>query len=234
MSTGSSSSWVLGPIVDAVLILVATLVVEEAVEAWLWDHHQVLYFGAVALHLLLLPTVAHVLLSPWSPAAELMLAQQSTTRQNVLVWSSAIGGCTSFIVPGVMALALDVQAWSMFLAIFGPYVLMAAWIGVTIKLDERSNHGWSRQGTQPWPVTRPAIALLLWAYLLFVETLLLVCVGEGDPWGDPMVVSMAVFAGYLPTRIQLWFLGEQSRLELVTAVVAGVHLIFRVFANASS
>lgn len=213
---------------DGLLIAVAAAVAEEGVQRWLLDHHDALYWGLASLHLVVLPLTVNIMLMPWSRAGQLALENGSSPRQTLFVWSQVISGCAGFIVPGVMAMALKLELWAMMTTIFGPYVLLVASVAGSIWWDQRTDHSLSRQGSEVGRRWLPLAVLIFWSYLVFLETMLLVSSRQGDPWGSPLVVGMAVFVGYLPTRITIGFMMGHGRWEAVGATLAFLHLLGRL------
>lgn len=219
---------IIGPLVDFALIVVAAAVAEDVVQQWLWGNPQALYWGTSALHLFVLPVTVVVLMSPWSPAGSLIFSNQTSWLERLLVWSMVLYACAGFIVPVVMSLALKAKLGVMLGTLFGPYVLLALSMWILIKLDKRYDYALSREGAQPPKGLVPAVHVLLWLYLIFVETTLLVVSGAGGTLGAGPVLMMAVVLGYVPMRVFLWFLGPMSRLEAMTAGVAFWHLLLRI------
>lgn len=223
---------ILRPAGDLGLIALAIALAEDPVSDWLAAHPDALYVVCGSLHIAVMPLAINLLISPWVGASELVLSNERSLAERVLVWTGVGFVVTSFIVPGVLGMALRISAPWMFAIVFGPYVALGLVTWALARLDQHLDHRYSRQGANPPPGLMPVAYAVLWAYLVAVETMLMVVAHSGrEPFAEPLILSMALFAGYAPTRTFLWFLEPRARhraMEAVVAVGAFLHLAWRV------
>jgi hypothetical protein len=211
---------------DVVLIAVATMVSSDAVEAWLLAHPRDLYYGVAALHVVTVPAVMAAVIGGYGSAE----AELAKPGPGILGWATALFLCGSFVVPGVLGLTLDQQLWVMMATVFGPFVVMGVWVGVVIVGERR---GWIapvKTGAKPvwWKVQ--ALALLAWAYLLWLETMMLVAAGKGGPLAE-VGLPMGVLIDYLPVRVMIYLVrSEASRWEVLSIAAGTLYLVIRLAA----
>jgi len=206
-----------------VLVAVAAMVSSDEIQAWLLDHPRELYYGMSALHVVAFPALICAVVAGYGKSEQAMQGKGSS----VLVWATVLFFGCSFIVPGVLGLALDQQLWVMMATIFGPLVLLAAAGGALVHAEKRRWIAPARVGApKPWWKVQ-ALALLAWAYLLWMETTMLVAAEEGGALAEAGL-PMGVVVDYVPVRVMLYYLRDTSRWELVTIVASTLHLLVRL------
>jgi hypothetical protein len=135
--------------------------------------------------------------------------------------------CGSFIVPGVLGLAIESELWVMMGAVFGPFVVLPLWIGGVVLAERWKWIAPARVGERkPWFMVQ-ALALLTWAYLVWLETMMLVAAERGGPLAEAGL-PMGVLLDYVPVRIVLCYVRETTRWEVVTITASVLHLLYRL------
>lgn len=225
MSRRSALEKVEGFLFDVVLVAVAAMVASDEVQAWLFEHPRELYYGMSALHVIAFPALICAVVAGYGRSEQAMQGKGSS----VLVWATVLFFGCSFIVPGVLGLVLDQQLWVMMATIFGPLALLViAGVGI-VHAEKRKWIAPAKVGaTKPW-WTVQLLALLAWAYLLWMETLMLVAAEEGGVLAETGL-PIGVVVDYVPVRVMLYYLRDTSRWELVTIVASTLHLLWRLAA----
>ncbi|KAB2896383.1 MAG: hypothetical protein F9K40_14575 [Kofleriaceae bacterium] len=225
MSRRSRLEKVEGFLFDVVLVAVAAMVASDEVQAWLLEHPRELYYGMSALHVIAFPALICAVVAGYGKSEQAMQGKGS----NVLVWATVLFFGCSFIVPGVLGLALDQQLWVMMATIFGPLALLViAGVGI-VHADKRKWIAPVKVGApKPWWKVQ-LLALLAWAYLLWMETMMLVAAEEGGVLAETGL-PIGVVVDYVPVRVMLYYLRDTSRWELVTIVASTLHLLWRLAA----
>jgi hypothetical protein len=214
-----------GFVFDVLLVAVAVMVTTDEIQAWLFEHPRELYYGVALLHVIAMPVVMGAAVAGYGQSEKLMLNQ--TSGPNLLVWAMVLFYGCGFIVPGVLGLALDTKLWVMMSAIFGPIVMLVV-VGVAaVKLEK---WGWTRPAKVGvpkawWKVQ--LLAVVAWAYLLWMETTMLVVAEKGGVLAETGL-PMGVLVDYVPVRVVLYYIRDASRWEIVTIVASTVHLIVRL------
>jgi hypothetical protein len=72
-----------------------------------------------------------------------------------------------------------------------------------------------------------ALALLAWAYLLWMETLMLVAAAKGGVLAE-VGLPMGVLVDYVPVRVMLYYVRDATKWEVMTIVASTLHLIVRL------
>ncbi|HUQ02647.1 MAG TPA: hypothetical protein VM261_09145 [Kofleriaceae bacterium] len=216
-----------GFVFDVLLAAVAVMVTTDEIQAWLFEHPRELYYGVAFLHVVAMPVVMAAAVAGYGQSEKLM--QHQTSGPNLLVWSMVLFYACGFIVPGVLGLALDTKLWVMMSAVFGPIVMLVV-VGVGAVMFEK--WGW----TQPAKVGVPKawwkvqmLSLVGWAYLLWMETTMLVVAEKGGVLAETGL-PMGVLVDYVPVRVVLYYVRDASRWEILTIVASTLHLIVRLAA----
>lgn len=208
---------------DVVLVTVAVMVSTDEVQAWLFEHPRELYYGVSALHVIAFPALICAVVAGYGRSEQAMLGKGSS----VLVWATVLFFGCSFIVPAVLGLALDQQLWVMMGTVFGPLVLLAAAVAALVYAEKRAWIAPAKLGApKPWWKVQ-LLALLAWAYLLWMETTMLVAAEEGGALAEAGL-PMGVILDYVPVRVMLYYLRDTSRWEIVTIVASTLHLLWRL------
>jgi hypothetical protein len=79
---------------------------------------------------------------------------------------------------------------------------------------------------KPWWSVQ-ALALLTWAYLIWLETMLLVAASETGPLSQ-VGVPVGVLIDYLPIRVAMYYVRDSSRWEAYTITATVLHLLYRI------
>lgn len=210
---------------DVVLVAVAAMVASDEIQAWLFEHPRELYYGMSALHLIAFPALIGAVVAGYGRSEQAMQGKGSS----VLVWATVLFFGCSFIVPGVLGLVLDQQVWVMMGTIFGPLVLLVVAGVAIVHAEKRKWIAPAKVGVpKPWWKVQ-LLALLAWAYLLWMETMMLVAAEEGGVLAETGL-PMGVVVDYVPVRVMLYYLRDTSRWELVTIVASTLHLLWRLAA----
>ncbi len=212
-----------GIVFDCLLVAAVVMVSSDEVQAWLLVHPRELYYGVSALHVITVPAILIAVVSGYGRSEEAM-------RQpgiGVIGWAVALFLGCSFIVPGVLGLAVDSQLWVLMATVFGPFVGIGVGMFALVLAEKR---GWiapARVGEQKawWKVQ--LLALLAWGYLLWMETLMLVAAAKGGPLAE-VGLPLGVLVDYVPVRVMLYHVREASRWEIATIVASTLHLIVRI------
>lgn len=209
---------------DAALVAVAVWVSEDAVQSWLFDHPAALFHGLAGLHLVACPALLVAIITGYGQTGALVAGRRSWP----LDWAAALLLAGSFVIPGGLGLLFDPPLWEYLAAIFAPVVVVfPLWIGALL-LGER--RGWLRPAPQgapkPWWAVQ-GLALLSWAYLLWLETMLLVASGREGPLVE-VGLPVGVVINYVPVRVALYYVREHSRWERYTALLGALHLLYRL------
>jgi hypothetical protein len=209
---------------DAILIAIAAAAGEQVVQSWLFEHPRALFHGLTALHLITCPALLVATVAGHGKAA----AELTSTRSGGLFgWTMALLWGGSFIIPGVLALIFRVAAWEMMTAIFGPLVVFALWMWAIIVAERR---GWvkpARLGEpKPWWSVQ-ALAVLSWAYLIWLETMLISAAAKPGPLSQ-VGVPLGVAIDYLPVRIAMYYVRDSARWEVWTIVATVGFVLYQV------
>jgi len=212
---------------DAALIAVAAWVSEDAVQSWLFEHPAALYHGLAGLHVVTCPALLVAIMAGYGQTQALGERGGSWP----LGWAAALLFAGSFMIPGVLGLLFDPPMWEYLVAIFAPVVVVfPLWVGALVIGERR---GWSQPAAygapKPW-WTVQALALLSWAYLLWLETMLLVAAGREGPLVE-VGLPIGVLINYVPVRAVLYYVRERSRWERYTAILGALHLLYRLVAR---
>jgi hypothetical protein len=209
---------------DAVLFAIAAAAGEQVVQSWLFDHPAALFHGLTALHLITCPALLIAIVVGHGKAdAEL----QRNTRPGLLGWAMALLWGASFIIPGVLALTFDVALWEMMLAIFGPLVVFVLWMWGLIVAERRRWIAPARMGeAKPWWSVQ-ALSLLTWAYLIWLETMLIAAAAKPGPLTS-VGVPLGVAIDYLPIRVAMYYVRDSSRWEVWTIVATVCFLLYQI------
>jgi hypothetical protein len=219
-----------GIVFDVVLVGVAAWVAEDYVQQWLFDHPSGLYYGLSALHLIAYPFMLSALVAGWGHAGDREELQRRSAGP--MIWSAVLYFAGGFIVPGVLALQLDIQTWVMMTTIFAPLALFFAAVWISI-VGERK--GWwppRRVDERPSALGVQALALLSWGYLIAVETMMIMAAAEGGPIGE-VGVLLGILVNYIPLRILMFYIRESYSWERWTIAAGVVHLLLRLAAAQS-
>jgi hypothetical protein len=212
-----------GFVFDGVLVAVAVMVSSDEVQAWLFEHPRELYYGVSFLHLIAFPLLIGAVVAGYGKA-EADLQKQGAT---LLVWATVLFFACSFIVPGVLGLALDQQLWVMMTTIFGPFVLLVALGFAVVQAEKRKWIAPAKVGVpKPWWKVQ-VLAVVAWAYLLWMETMMLVAAEKGGALAEAGL-PMGVLLDYLPVRVMLYHLRDASRWEVLTITASTLHLLYRL------
>jgi hypothetical protein len=213
---------------DVVLIGVAAAVAEDKVQAWLFDHPEPLYHGLVALHLITLPALLVAIIVGYGQAGR----PEELQRQGpgLLGWATVFLLCGSFVIPGVLGLIFRTSMGEMLAAVFGPLAIFVVWMWALLMAEKRGYLPPGKIGEKKPFVLVQALAFLSWAYLLWLETMLI----SAAPHKGPIVtvgLPLGVLIDYLPIRIALYYIRDQvPRWEIVTMALSTVHLLVRIAA----
>lgn len=71
------------------------------------------------------------------------------------------------------------------------------------------------------------LALVAWAYLVWMETMMLVAAEEGGPLAE-VGLPLGVLVDYVPVRVMLYYVRDASRWEVLTIVASTLHLVIRL------
>jgi hypothetical protein len=211
---------------DALLVAVAVAVSEDAVQEWLMAHPAALFHGLAALHVVACPALLVAVVVGYGKAGA--PAELQRTGSGVLGWATALMFGGSFVVPGVLGLRFDPPMWEYMLTIFAPVVVVfPAWMGALIVGERR---GWLRPAAigapKPW-WTVQALVLLGWAYLVWLETMLLVAAGRDGPLVE-VGLPVGVLIDYLPVRIVVYYVRDSPPWEVWTIALSVAHLLYRI------
>ncbi len=209
-----------------VLFAVAVTVSADEIQAWLMAHPRQLYYGVSALHVVTVPAVMMAVVAGYGRTDQELLK----SGPGLLGWMVALFLCSSFIVPGVLGLALDSELWVMMSTIFGPFVLLPV---IAIAAIVAEKHGWVAPArvseTKAWWKVQ-ALALLAWAYLLWLETMMLVAASKGGPLAE-VGLPLGVLLDYVPVRVMLCYVRQTSKWEVATIAATTLHLVIRLAAT---
>jgi hypothetical protein len=212
-----------GIVFDCMLATTVTLVSTDELQEWLFAHPRELYYGVSLLHVIAVPVVIMAVVAGYGRSEKEMMK----TGSGVLGWAMALFFCCSFIVPGVLGMTLDSQEWVMMVTIFGPIVLLFGG-GALVAIAEQ--RGWiapMKIGVaKPWWRVQ-ALALLAWAYLLWMETLMLVAAAKGGVLAE-VGLPMGVLVDYVPVRVMLYYVRDATKWEVMTIVASTLYLIVRL------
>lgn len=156
-------------------------------------------------------------------------AEQELTKtgSGVFGWATALVWGGSFVVPGVLSLILHVAMWEMMLTIFGPLALFALWMAGLIFAEGR---GWIEPPRIGVPKARwrvRGLAILTWAYLVWLETMLISAAATPGPLSQ-VGVPVGVVIDYLPIRVALYYVCDGSRFERVTIAISVALVLFQI------
>jgi hypothetical protein len=212
-----------GIVFDCMLVTIASMVSTDEIQEWLFAHPRELYYGMSLLHVIAVPVVLMAVIMGYGQSEKEMMK----TGTGVLGWASALFFCCSFIVPGVLGMTLDTQEWVMMTTIFAPIVLFFVGAPLVATAEKR---GWIeplRIGVPKawWRVQ--ALALLAWAYLLWMETLMLVAAAKGGVLAE-VGLPMGVLVDYVPVRVMLYYVRDATKWEVMTIVASTLYLIVRL------
>lgn len=211
---------------DVVLIGVAAAVAEDKVQAWLFDHPGALYHGLVALHLVALPALLVALIVGYGQAGR----PEELNRQGpgLLGWAMIFLWCGSFVIPGVLGLIFRASAGEMVAAIFGPLALFVLWMWALLMAEKRGLIPPGKIGEKKSVVLVQALAFVSWAYLLWLETMLISAASHQGPLVT-VGLPLGVLIDYLPIRIALYYIRDHvPRWEVATMALSTVHLLVRI------
>ncbi len=216
-----------GFVFDVLLVAVAVMVTTDEIQAWLFEHPRELYYGVSLLHVIAMPVVMAAVVAGYGQSEKSMMDPRGGS--NLLVWATVLFYACGFIVPGVLGLALDTQLWVMMSTVFGPIVMLFV-IGVAAVKFEK--WGWTKPAMVGvpkawWKVQ--TLALVAWAYLLWMETTMLVVAEKGGVLAETGL-PMGVLVDYVPVRVVLYYVRDASRWEILTIVLSTLHLIWRLAA----
>jgi hypothetical protein len=216
-----------GIAIDSILIAVAALESEDVVQEWLFAHPRALYHGLAIIHMVACPAVIVAVVMGFGLAGRREELQRRTP--GVLGWALPLLLCGSFVIPAVLGLSFRLAMWEYMGAIFAPLVIVALWLTAIVVAERR---GWIRpahvgQRRAWWKVQ--GLALLCWAYLLWLETMLLVAAGMEGPLTQ-VGIPLGILIDYLPIRIVLYYVRDSSRWERYTIAASVVHLLYRIAA----
>ncbi len=220
-------------LVDTVLIGTAIAYLSDAVQQWFMAHREALGAVLIALHVSMLPLLTLAQLMPGVPgASRLTNPGQATPLSQVFVWLYVLHLGAGLIVPGVINLGVSNPGPVAFGAsIIGPLICTALAFFILTAIDERFDHRYSRlDAAEPTGFTR-SFAVIAWAYLLAMETLLLTAVTH--PRSHSVLtarpaVLMAAIVGYLPVRLAIALIHRSRWSELLLSSVGFVHLLYRL------
>lgn len=215
--------------IDSILVAAAALESEDAVQGWLFAHPRAIYHGLALLHMIACPAAIVAVVAGFGLAGRREEIQR--TGPGVLGWALAgvVGG--TFVIPAVLGLNFDLAAWEYMGAIFAPLAIVALWLGAIVFAERR---GWispARVGAPKawWKVQ--GLALLFWAYLLWLETMLLVAAPIEGPL-TRVGIPAGILIDYLPVRVVLYCARDSSRWERYTIAASVAHLLYRIAAAA--
>jgi hypothetical protein len=226
VSRRSAAEKVEGFVFDGLLFTVAVMVSYDEIQAWLFEHPRELYYGMSALHVIAIPLVIVAVVSGFGQSEH---ALRDHKGPNIVGWGTALLLGCSFIVPVVLAMSLDQQLGVALSTVFGPFVVLAVMMTALVNAEKR---GWiepARQGEQKawWKVQ--VLALVGWAYLLWMETLMLVAPEKGGPLAE-VGLPLGVLVDYVPVRVMLYYIRDASRWEIATIAASTLHLVYRLAA----
>ncbi len=214
---------------DAILIAVAAAAAEDEIQSWLFAHPGALYHGLVVLHVLSCPALLVALVMGYGQAGrpEELLRQGS----GVLGWVMALLWGGSFVIPGVLGLIFRTSVGEMLVAIFGPLAVFILWMWAILVAEKRGFIRPARIGEAKSYWSVQSLAILSWAYLLWLETMLITA---GSREGALITVGLplGILIDYLPIRIALYYVRDDvSRWELATMTLGVIHLFYRIVAS---
>lgn len=211
---------------DAILVAVAVAVSEDAVQEWLLARPAALFHGLAALHVVACPALLMAIVAGYGAAGS--PAEINRSGSGLLGWAAALLLGGSFVVPGVLGMLFEPPMWESMLTILAPVaVVFPLWVAGWIVAERR---GWIapvRIGEAKPPGLVRALAALAWAYLLWLETMLLVAAGREGPLVE-VGLPLGVLIDYLPVRVVIYYVRESSRWERVTIALSVAHLLYRI------